>query len=64
MTAECYHSWLIMTMSVQSEQTRKKQLVDNSGTTTHFSHMYSLQDVIEIMGKEKKCFGMRTEETP
>jgi len=53
-----------MTMSVESEQTRKKQLVGNSGTTTHFSHMYSLQDVIEIMGKEKKCFGMRTEETP
>jgi len=51
-------------MSVKSEQTGKKQLVGNSGTTTHFFHTYSLQDVIEVMGKEKKCFGMLTEETP
>jgi hypothetical protein len=51
-------------MSVQSEQTRKKQLVGNSGISTHFTHTYSLQNLIEIMSKEKKCFGMPTEETP
>jgi hypothetical protein len=41
-------------MSVQSEQTRKKQLVGNSGISTHFSQTYSLQELTEIMGKEKK----------
>jgi hypothetical protein len=40
-------------MAVQLEQTRKKQLVGNSGITTHFSHTYSLQDVPEIVRKEK-----------
>jgi hypothetical protein len=41
-------------MLVQSEETRKKQLVGNSGISTHFSQTYSLQELIEIMGKEKK----------
>jgi hypothetical protein len=51
-------------MSVQSEQTRKKQLIGNSGISTHFSHTYSIQDLTQIMGKENKCFGMQAEETP
>ena len=65
MTAECYHSWLIMN-NVRTIRTDQKEATCWRQWHLHsfFSHTYSLQDLTEIMGKEKKRFGMRTEETP